>query len=414
MLTARYFGPTNFGVINYAAALVAFAEPIMLLGLNNTLVRELINEPDKEGETLGTAIVMSALSAILCIVGIFCFSSIADAGNTESILVCLLYSLCLFTHALELPAYWFDSKYLAKYKSVVALVAYFLVSLYKFYLLATNKSIYWFALSNTLDYLLIAGVQFFLYRRMGGKPLSFSWKRAKALFSRSHPYIMASLMVTIFAQTDKVMIKWMIGEEANGYYSAAVSVANMAGFVFAAIIDSMRTTILESAGKDEEAFEEKMRTLYSVISYLSLLQRVGITLLSGVVIHLAYGSEYAASVSPLRIIVWYTTFAYLGAVRNVWILAKQKQQYLWIINMSGALGNIALNAILIPLMGINGAALASLVTQFFTNVVMGYIVKPICANNRLMIQGLHPQYFIRSFWEILQTVSNKKTHANKE
>ena len=56
--------------------------------------------------------------------------------------------------------------------------------------------------------------------------------------------------------------------------------------------------------------------------------------------------------------------------------------------MSGALANVAINAILIPILGVNGAAIASLITQFFTNVVIGYIIKPIRPNNAIMVQAL--------------------------
>lgn len=61
---------------------------------------------------------------------------------------------------------------------------------------------------------------------------------------------------------------------------------------------------------------------------------------------------------------------------------------LWKINLSGAIANVALNALLIPVWGVNGAALASLVTQAFTNVVTGYIFTEIRPNNRLMVKGL--------------------------
>jgi Na+-driven multidrug efflux pump len=78
----------------------------------------------------------------------------------------------------------------------------------------------------------------------------------------------------------------------------------------------------------------------------------------------------------------------LGAVRDIWILAEKKQKYLWIINLSGAAANVILNAVLIPIWGVNGAAVASLMTQIFTNVVMGWIVRPISPSNRLMLQSL--------------------------
>ena len=109
-----------------------------------------------------------------------------------------------------------------------------------------------------------------------------------------------------------------------------------------------------------------------------------------VIVLIVYGNQYVPAIDALRIVVWYTTFAYLGSVRNIWLLAENKQKYLWKINLFGALANIALNALLIPWFGINGASFASLITQFFTNVIVGYIIRPISPNNALMVKGMNP------------------------
>lgn len=106
------------------------------------------------------------------------------------------------------------------------------------------------------------------------------------------------------------------------------------------------------------------------------------------------------AVGALQIVVWYTTFSYMGAVRNIWILANDLQHYLWKINMIGAAANIAINAALIPVIGIYGAAIASLITQFFTNVVVGYIIKPIRPNNDIMLKGLNPKYCVEAMKKI--------------
>ena len=112
----------------------------------------------------------------------------------------------------------------------------------------------------------------------------------------------------------------------------------------------------------------------------------------------------------LRIVVWYTTFAYLGSVRNIWILANDKQKYLWVINICGASANVVLNFALIPLLGIYGAAIASLVTQFFTNVIVGYIIRPIRPNNAIMVSSLNPKYCIDAVKKLLKR-SPKKAAA---
>lgn len=396
MLTARFLGPSNFGLINYAASIVAFVTPIMYLGLTGVLVQEIVNTPEKEGEILGTSIFMAFISSILCIGGVISFSAIANHGEKDTIIVCALYSILLIFQSFEMVIYWFQAKLLSKYSSVVSLAAYILVSGYKIYLLATQKSIYWFAVSNALDYMIIALGAAVVYKKLGGRPLRFNFNTAKHLFSKSRYYIVSNMMIAIFAQTDRIMLKLMIDDAATGYYSAAVTCAGMTGFVFSAIIDSFRPMIFDDKKNNEKQYEKDMCRLYGIIIYLSLIQSLAITLFSGLIIQILYGAAYSASINVLKLVVWYTTFSYLGSVRNIWILAEDKQKYLWIINLSGALANVVLNYILIPIMGIMGAALASLVTQIFTNVLTGFIIRPIRYSNTLMLRALNPKEMIKA------------------
>jgi O-antigen/teichoic acid export membrane protein len=394
MLTARYLGPSNFGLITYASSLVAFVLPIMQLGFSNVLVQEIVNKPDDEGKILGTAMFLSLLSSVFCIIGVTSFAFVVNPNEQETIVVCLLYSLILLFQALDHIEYWYQAKLLSKYTSTVSLVAYLTVAVYKIYLLVTAKSVYWFALSNALDFALISICGIVLYQKLGGRKLEFSWKLGKNIFAKSKHYILSSMMVTIFAQTDKIMIKMMLDESSTGYYGAAVACAGMTSFVFTAIIDSFRPAIFEGQKVGEETFKHRLTMLYSMIIYLSLMQSIGMTVLSKVIIYILYGAAYYPAVSALRIVVWYTTFSYMGSVRNIWILANEKQKYLWQINLSGAIANVALNAIFIPYFGIDGAAIASLITQFFTNVIVGYFIKPIRPNNAIVIESLKPRYLM--------------------
>ena len=146
-----------------------------------------------------------------------------------------------------------------------------------------------------------------------------------------------------------------------------------------------------------EGYERGIARTYCIIIYLALFQSIAMTIFARLIISLLYGESYSPSVSALQIVVWYTTFSYMGSVRNVWILGESKQKYLWILNLGGAVVNIGLNALLIPIWGINGAAFASLITQFFTNIIMNVIVWPLKYNNRLRLKGLNPMLIISLF-----------------
>ena len=402
---AQAIGPSNYGIINYAASIVAFVTPIMKLGLNNILVQEVVQNPEKDGEIFGTSVIMTLCSSVICIAALITFVVIADHGEITTIVVCALYSTILMFQAIELIQYWFQAKYLSKYVAVVSLCAYIVVSAYKVFLLASGKNIYWFAISNSLDIMIISFSLLIIYKKLGGGKFKFSLKTATDMYSRSKYYIVSSLMITVFAQTDKIMLKLMIDETATGYYSAAVVCATLTGFVFEAIIDSFRPMIFENMKTGIEGFNKSMTRLYSIVIYLSLLQSAFITLFSKPII--LYGKNYMYAVPTLRIIVWYSTFCYLGSVRNIWILAQNKQKYLSIINLSGAICNVVLNYILIPVWGICGAAFASLVTQIFTNVIIGYVIKPIRENNRLMMNGVKSLEVKLMFEYFLKKVKNK-------
>ena len=414
MLTARYLGPGNYGLINYAASVVALVTPLMQLGINNVLVHELVEHKNEEGKIVGTALTMTFASAILCVLGVISFAMIANHGEKDIILVCALYSFLLIAQSVEITQYWFQAHYLAKYTAVTTLVAFGLVSIYRVVLLVMGMSVYWFAISQAIDYFLIAIVLLVIYHKLGGQKLRFSFKTARELFRVSRHYIISGMMVTIFAQTDKIMLKLMIDNEATGFYSTAVACATITGFVFVAIIDSVRPLIFESRKKSQEEFEKNLVRLYSVIIFLSLAQSVFMTLLAKPIIQILYGSAYLDSVNLLRLVVWFTTFSYMGSVRNIWILSEGKQKYLWKVNLMGASLNIILNAITIPYMGAMGAAFASLLTQFFTNVVTGMLIRPISYNNRLILRSLNPLILWRLAKNALKKAPAKESSSEQQ
>ena len=401
-LVARYLGSDKFGVITYATSLVTFILPLMKLGFGNILVREIVNNPEREGKVLGTAIFFNILSSIFCIIGVTAFAFVANPGEPETVIVCGLFSLRLIFQAAEMLHYWYQAKYMSKYTSVISLISYFIVTGYKIFLLATNKSVYWFSIISALDYAMVAIGIYIVYQVKKTQKLQISFALGKELFKSSKHYILSEMMITVFTQTDKLMLKAMIDSSATGFYGIATQWAVMAQFVFAAIIDSFRPWILEGKKTSEEVFNHRMKMLYSIITYLALLQCVVLTVFAYLIIHLIYGDEYMPAAGTLQILVWYTLFSFLGSARNIWVLANEQQKYLWIINLSGALANVILNLILIPICGVYGAAIASLVTQFIANIVVCYIFKPYRPSIQLMVSSLNPKCCIEACRKLLK------------
>ena len=268
--------------------------------------------------------------------------------------------------------------------------AYTVVSVYKIFLLVTKKSIYWFAVAHAIEYGIIGIALILIYYRESPQRLAVSLRCAKRLLSKSHHYILAALMVKIFHNTDHIMLKIITGDAENGFYSAAVTCTTICQFVYMAIIDSTRPSILSQKKAGSPQWEMTLSKLYSVIVYLALAQSAVFTIFAEHIIYLTYDQNYMNAVPVLRILVWYEAFSCIGVIRNIWILASEKHSILWKINFTGIIVNIVINAILIPKIGARGAAIASLATQIMTNFVLGFIYKPLYENNLILMKGLNP------------------------
>ncbi len=388
ILTARYLGPGNYGLINYAGAYTAFFSSICTLGINSVIVKEFVDSPNEDGKILGTSLGLRAISSLFSAVTIIGISMVVDAGEPVTKLVVALCSLGVVFHVFELFNYWFQYRLQSKKTAIASLIAYTVTAIYKVILLANDSSVVWFALATSVDYICIAIILFLFYKKDKGGKLSFSWQYGKSILKKSYHFILPGLMVAVYGQTDKIMLKHMINETEIGYYSTAVAICSMWGFCLSAIIDSLIPPIMEAYNHDRDRYNRMNRLLYCIIFYVSMFVSVAFIILGDLAIDLLYGEAYLPASAPLKIVTWYTAFSYWGVARNAWIVCENKQKYLKYIYFSAAISNVILNIIFIPSLGAVGAAIASLVAQIVTTLVIPFFIKDMRENSIMMVEAV--------------------------
>ena len=407
MITARYLGPSNYGVINYVHSYISFFTAICNLGINSVLIKELIDRPETQGETMGTVITMRVISATLSIISIVSCIGILFDNDSIYMTVAVLQSLTLLFTAFELIEYWYQSKLMSKRTAVVGIIAYLCMSIYRVFILVLQKDVTWFAFAVTLDNLVIAVLYLVCYFKDGGQKLSFNPKLAKEILSKSHHFMWSSLMVAAYSEMDKILLGSLIDDTAVGYFSAAYSLCNTWPFILKAIIDSAKPIIVEYHKTDREMFIKRTRQLYATIFYVGAFVATMFTIFAPLIIYILYGKEYAPSIVPLRIIGWYTAFSYLGVARSTWMICEGKQRFEKILATCGAISNLVLDLIFIKSMQATGAAIATLLTQVFTNFLIPFCFKETRANSILIWEAITLKDVIPSKEEIKELLSNE-------
>lgn len=388
ILTARYLGPGNYGLIGYVSAYVTFFAALCNLGINSVIIKNFVDHPEEEGKTIGTTLVLQAVSSFLSAIMIVGIVMVVDKGEPTTVLVAVLSSIGLVFQIFATLKKWFQSRLQSKYAAIATVISYIVVSAYKLVLLILGKSVAWFAVATSVDYFVVAVFLLAAYKKNGGPKFSFSAAKAKQLLSASSSYIVSGLMVSIYASTDKLMLKQMLDEASVGYYSIAVSLSTTWTFLLEAVIDSVYPSVIRSHESNRREFERKNRQLYALVIYAAAFVSLVICLLAEPIVSILYGTDYLPTVPPLQIVVWYTAFSYLGVARNAWMVCENRQKYLKYLYISAALINVALNAVLIPVWGAAGAALASLITQIATTVILPALIPPLRPNAKLMVQAM--------------------------
>lgn len=364
VLCARYLGPDNYGVINYVASFVSFFNILCALGLEGIVVKDIVSDRQNEGMTLGSSIAMRLAAGVLSMASVCLIVWLLNPGDRVMVVVAFLQSIALLGNAFLALDSWYQSHLRSKVPAVVKCVAYTAMSGYKVFLLVAGKDVVWFAFSTSLDSMLIAAMLLVLYKRHSNRPLRVSLATMGGLIRRSYHLMISSIMAVVYSQMDRIMIGQILGMTQVGYYTAASTVCNMWTFIPKALSDSARPVIMGLKGSGDEAlYMRRLGQLVCATFWMGFLFALAITALAGPLVDVLYGEGYTQAKAPLVIMIWSTVFSSLSYPRAIWMICEEKQRFNKQILAWGVAVNLVLNAALIPMHGIAGAAAATLATE---------------------------------------------------
>lgn len=369
-MIARYLGPSAFGDLSTVEALTAIVAAVSMLGLDSFVIRELIREPEKRDEILGTAFLMRFWASLLLMpitIGTYLLlRAMADIPGPSLTGIVLLYAVASVFKSFNVIDSWFQSQVLSRYVVYVQNSCLVLSSIVKIYLILSGASLVWFAASLVFDgAILAAGLSLVFVRR--GLSLAawhYSKSRARSLLRQSWPLIISAVMVSLYMKIGALMLKSSLGSAAVGVYSAAARLSESWYFIPVAIATSVLPAIIHARKTDPEKYLRRLQNLYDLLVCISLPVAIGITFVADDLIHLIYQDRFAGAGPMLAIHIWSGVFVFLGIASSQYLLSEGYNKISFIRTGIGAVVNIGLNLWLIPLYGGVGASVATAIAYF--------------------------------------------------
>ena len=387
---ARYLGPAQYGQISYAGSLIGLAGAVAGLGIDSIVFRDLVRQPDKSNELLGTTFVLRFLAgtvSYLFVVGLI-FVLRPDDSIAHAIVAIL--GLSLTVGAFDAIDLWFQSKVLSKYVVVARNFGFIVSAIGRVYLVITKASVISFAVITLVEFSLGALALLYVYARNNGSVRQWQTRVTVAaeLLRKGWPVLLGGIVSMIGLRIDQVMLGQMADLKEVGVYAAAVRVAEIWFFIPAAITASVYPNLIRAKEVDEAEFYKRLQKLYNFLAFIGYAIAIPVTFLGGVIINLLYGKAYVAAAPMLVLLIWSNLFINLAIARGTFLIAMNWTWVLFWVNVLAAVTNIALNIILIPKYGGVGAAVASVLSYWVSAHIACYLIKPLRRTGGMITHSL--------------------------
>jgi len=195
------------------------------------------------------------------------------------------------------------------------------------------------------------------------------------IISLSFPMFLTSVMHLIIGQSDILMLGIMLNEHEVGIYSIVLKLATLTSFILVAV-NSMAAPKFSQLYHSGKINELKIVTQSSAkLIFYTTLPIILIYIFAGFYILKIYGNEFTQGYYALIFLaIGQFVNAAAGSVGYFLDMTGGQKQFQYIVIIGAGL-NIILNLILIPKYGINGAAIASMISIAFWNITAAVLIK---------------------------------------
>jgi len=365
---SRHLGPTGFGSLQYALSLVVIVASLGGLGLPQLLRRELLANPEQAPLLLGTTIRLQLLLGLLLYAGLA--FAVVEAGSREMSLTLLIGLNLLFQPWLNLQI-WFESQVEAHWSVRAAVAAAVLSGTFKLVAVGLGASLSTFAFLIASETILLAIFLFLFYLRVGKRASTwrFNWATGGRLIAKSWPLMLSGLAILIYMRIDQIMLRHFASAAAVGEYAIAVKFSTLAYAVPQFLAISLFPALMKPEGPRARASWRPFFALNALLAYLIIIPGL---LLGPPLITFLFGAPFAASGAILQIHLLTCLPVFLGIARGQYLIAGEFYRLSLYFTAGGALLNVILNFIWIPLYGGVGAAWATVTAQLFSALLTSW------------------------------------------
>jgi len=387
-LITHHYGAFEMGVYSLINSFFSIALIFSMMGFQTAIVRlipeHIVKYSKKSAFSLFSQVVriIIFLSLVISIISYLSSSVIANNFFKKEYLAPLLALASYFVIFQALGMLNKNSiRALKKIKTLGLLdvlnaifkIIFLLLATYLFY--SENNPVYTIFAAHIFLFIISSIILYFVFHKEGNDKELIHKESNKGIVTIAFPMFLTSFMTVIISQTDIIMLGLFNSINDVGIYSIAIKVATLTSFVLVAInsIATPKFSELYHAGKTEvlTKIAQKSSKLIFWVSFPIIL----VFIFFGKYILSIFGEEFIVGYYVLILMsLGQLINGIAGSVGSFLNMTGSQIVFNRIIILGGIV-NIILNYLFIPLYGIIGAAIASMISMILWNILASLYIK---------------------------------------
>ena len=409
IILARVLGPEKYGIFASAVALAGIMSLFIQFGLPPLLNREVAANPEEGSKSTIKFLLLELLNTLPVLIILLPIAHLMNFEG-EELIVCYLAIFAELCRGIKMTQRsvlkgmgWFRTE------TISVAIERCTVVLCTIAVLFLTKSLVWVVTTLVVVRLLEnLGLLYYLSRKLTvWSACNFS-SLVESL-KMAYPFAVSGVLWVIYYQIDIVMLKAIASTDEAGLYSAAYRVMEIFSSLPRVVFYVTFTRFARYYATDPDRLPEQIYKANRLLVGLVLPVIIIAGFLQTTLVQALYGDDFSPSVQSLAILLPNIAVMIFAELLQQFMAATGREKLLPTILLGAVITNLATNAILIPILGAVGAAIATLFSEFVLVLIdltviirIGYkrIGRTICfiavisllatAIPSLMLYGLEP------------------------
>jgi len=367
---ARVLGTTQWGIFSFLLSLASILVLFSELGINSLVTRLVSRHPESPDTSINTAITLRCILSIVFGILFITLSSFSHSIPNAPLLFALMAVVTLFDMLRDLGVCIARGIEHLQIEAAIQIFSNFSIVTLGLLFLLKDPSV----LSLTSAYAIasVAGFTltiFLLRDYITNLSFSLQWSEVKKVVFMALPFSIPLIMGTIMANTDTVLIRYFGSLKDVGVYSAAQRLIQITAIIPGLLAVPLFPLMARLVQSDKKRLATILEKTLSFMVLLALPFTLYAIVYGKEVVHLVYGTEYMLATASLQVLAGTILFTFPFTMLNNVIFSLDERWTIFSYSLIGVICNGALDLLLIPSLGIAGAALS---TTINTAVIVLY------------------------------------------